>query len=62
MVINLTFKNSKILKNKESKKTETNGPNSFSLLVNIKYLTSIITAFEKKEEYLIGIINKNPIP
>ena len=61
MEINLTFKNSKTLKTR-GVKTETNGPNSFLLLVNIKYLTSIITAFEKKEKYLIGIIDKNPIP
>ena len=61
MGINLIFKNSKILKTRRVK-TETNGQNSFSLLVKIKYLTSIITAFEKKEEYLIDIINKDPTP
>lgn len=61
MEIKLTFKNSKTLKTRGIK-TEVTEPNLFSLLTDIKYLTSIITAFEKKEEYLICIADKDPVP
>ena len=60
MVINLVFKNSKTLKTRRVK-TEIDEPNLFSFLVNIKYLTSTITTYEKKEEYLVSITDKDPI-
>ena len=60
MVVNLIFKNSKTLKIRRVK-TEVDEPNLFSFLVNIRYLTSTITTIEKKEEYLIGITDKDPI-
>lgn len=60
MVINLIFKNSKTLKTRRIK-TEVDEPNLFSFLVNIRYLTSIVTTFEKKEEFLTGINDKDPI-
>lgn len=60
MVVNLIFKNSKTLKTRRVK-TEVDEPNLFSFLVNIRYLTSTITTIEKKEEYLIGITDKDPI-
>ena len=61
MVVNLIFKNVKTLKTRRVK-TEVEEPNLLSFLANIKYLISIITTFEKKEEFLIGIIDKDPIP
>ena len=61
MVINLIFKNAKTLKTRRVK-TEVDEPNLFSFLANIRYLTSIITTLEKKEEYLISITDKDPIP
>ena len=60
MVINLIFKNTKTLKTRRIK-TEVDESNLVSFLMNIKYLTSIITTFEKKEEFLIGINDKDPI-
>ena len=61
MVVSLIFKNNKTLKTRKVK-TEIDEPNLFSFLSNIRYLTSIINTLEKKEEYLIGIIDKDPIP
>lgn len=47
MVINLIFKNSKTFKTRRVK-TEVDETNLYSLLANIKHLTSIITTFGKK--------------
>ena len=58
MVVSLIFKDQKTLKTRRVK-TEVDEPNLYSLLVNIEYFTSVMLKLERKEEFLIGVTDKD---
>ena len=58
MKIRLVFKDQRTLKIKRVE-TEVDEPSLYSFLTNIEYFTSIMLKFEKKDEFLIGISDKD---
>lgn len=60
MVVNLSFKDTKTLKIR-TVQTEVYEPSLFSFLINTEYLITTINTLEKNGEYLINIIDKDPI-